>query len=107
LFSAESVVNQTFSGRWAARLAKQSPANGWIVVVGWGAIIILLLWQRGSEGRLTILEAGFLVLFWVSLVVMTVVFDGYRRLLAARDRQIDELKTSLENLTAASRPGGA
>jgi uncharacterized membrane protein len=100
-------VNQTFSERWAGRIAKQSPVNGWIVVVGWIPIMLLNLWQRGSEGRLTYLEAGFLVLFWVSLVVMNVLFDGFQRLLAARDRQIDELKSSLENLTAASRPGGA
>jgi hypothetical protein len=98
-------VNQTFSERWAARIAKQSAANGWIVVVGWGALVVLNLWQRGSAGRSTILDGGFFVLFWLALVVMTVVFDGFRRLLAARDRQIDELKSSLQNLTA-SRPSG-
>ena len=99
-------MNQTFSERWAARMAQQSAAAGWIVVVGWGANIVLILWPRGSEGRLTYLEAFFSVLFWVLLVVMNVFFDGFRRLLAARDRQIDELKSALQNLTAASRPTG-
>jgi hypothetical protein len=54
----------------------------------------LYLSRRASEGNLTFTEGALFVLLWVSILFYTFTLEGLRRLLAAKSREIDELKAS-------------
>jgi hypothetical protein len=93
-------MSRTHSERWAAHIARGPQAIQWALVIVWIPIILLNLWNHG------VLVGGFLVLFWVMFVSNLIIFDGFRWLPATKDRQIEELKSSLENMPSPSRPDG-
>jgi hypothetical protein len=81
------------SERWASRVAKK-PAMEWGLLLLLVAVVASNLY--GGWSAVTVPEVLLYVLLCACIVYVSIVFEGFRRLLAARDRQIDELK-SLRN----------
>jgi hypothetical protein len=88
-------MKQSFSERVALRVARQ-PATDWATMLIWAAVTVYGVWQLWSDGNQSlvaqILITFLYVLLWVTLVYMTIAFDGFRRLLRARESQLNEFK---------------
>jgi hypothetical protein len=98
-------VNHSLAERWAAHVARQ-PTTRWGIFISLAVLTVYLLFHRWSEGNLTVLEVFLYLALSAFIVYAAIVFEGFRRLLAAKNKEVEKFKsptTGTENDQVAER----